>query len=1075
MLLITYNVAEEPAYTAGSVQLPYEADDVDQATSSTDSNTEDASISNDGTEDQQASREDHGEHAADNQSDGVDREQHIRAAETRLKKAWAKHCTCAEPPHALGEAGHSLAEIARFWRDQISPFAPSGITNYPLDLPTIASRNEDPNDHRHIPWKPLLAGGDENPPKLSFQKSESRFKTPDIQISRRWDIDSFIAGTPTLAVHRGGFNLAFRPPYLQRITQNPRIRIQGHETQKLKQLRLGQGLAAGGFGYECHVLFPHMVVKKRGETHLSNRAQRVWIDHIVLPALKRSCPSDVYQHHPHSFLDADCKARVKQECFATGTGQAMDIRYVIPESYLDTFWAEVQRLSYEHAGDGRVPRDAFRNPVLVISGHGLKLFTKRDTLEQARNDFLSHLNQCFHFDTERLPPEDCWLDLGLEDTPVSAGNVNRGVTLLRKLHCLDSWAKKFACPDHASHLIKTDRYHWALTRDSGSAKVELRQTNSLRKKGGIAYNKAYNVNRELFATPLKGYEPFQNPQFEALGYSPDLLERWYSLNSMRGRRPGARKRQQLLAAYSTTKQRLSCALRKSEDEHYGVRQEYRITVELLRGLDGAEELERDDGANKHMPYWVLPTKEVNAFAAGELNRWLFWLEEEQLFNGMMVSAVVRILRMSAGTDPSSHPSLWLREWGGSKGGRRGRTEVSDDDGEGDGDDGHGRRDAKRFGLDLRTCVEQNGMAWFPVEPIHWNITPTFTSQAIKRLALAANAFQKSFRKTRNIQRLLSREDTMLQLFRAYLRESETAAIKVGAQLSIRSYIQEVLALLAERWTDGPRDPKERLEEFIARAKLEDEEASGLRGLSWVMVANLIGGPPRVVGVRQSKAGGRTRNGKAHFAQYNTGLWKDKVFALFAWDDERADAGKKRGWHNAAFRLLTRRLHSIVVEEVGDTGGRRFLDFLKEFAAHCLWAISQYDYDKLSVMYKASKHHSRGAREETSTLTPLERTNWLVPQPSAGYQSDFRAIQGHYSQAGRHLNRTVRREAQINLIRGLHTSRLVVHSSDDKEDRIPGDPRHYYGRQPELTRAAGFIDVLDGLIAEQEAESEEDVV
>src|SRR5436190_9344277 len=166
----------------------------------------------------------------------------------------------------------------------------------------------------------------------------------------------------------------------------------------------------------------------------------------------------------------------------------MRVRYVVPESCLDAFWAEVQRLSYEHTGDGDLPCDAFRNLFLVISGHGLKLFTKRDTLGEARSDFLTHLSQCFHFNSEQIPTEDCWLDLGLEDTPVSTGNAHGGITLLRKLHCLDSWVKKFACPDHPATLTKIRRYHWALTRDSGNADVELRQTNGLRKWGGIAYN-----------------------------------------------------------------------------------------------------------------------------------------------------------------------------------------------------------------------------------------------------------------------------------------------------------------------------------------------------------------------------------------------------------------------------------------------------------------------------------------------------------------------------------------------------------------------------------------------------------
>ena len=819
----------------------------------------------------------------------------------------------------------------------------------------------------------------------------------------------------------------------------------------------------------------------------------------------------MYQHHPQSFADADYKAKVKTECFTTGTGQPMDVRYVIPELCLDRFWAEVRRLSHEYTGDndGYVSCDAFHDLFLVISGHGLKLATKRDTFQQARSDFLSHVNLCFNFDADQIPNEDCWLDLGTEDTPVPTGDVNRGVTLLRKSHCLDSWAEGFACPDHDSHLVQTRRYHWALTRDSGSADVELRPTNSLRRMGGIAYNKAYNVNKELFATPFKGYNPFQNAQFEALGYSQDLLERWYSVNSTKGWRPDASKRRQLLAAYRRTKRRLSSALSRSEDESFGVRQEYRITMRLLGELDNVEEeLEgavgaaesrmsragndesEADGTGRHMPYWVLATKEVNGFAAAELNRWLLCLEvlierasvghdgglaasqEEQVINGVMVSALVRLLRMSTSTDPSLYPSMWRREWRSRVWRPRNREASNDDVEEGSGSPTQGG--AKRLGLDLRTCVRENGMVWFPVEEIYWNIRPTFTSRAIKRLAVAANGFQKSFHKNSNIQRSISHEDAMFQLFRDYVRTSEQAGIELGAQLSVRSYIQEVIALLAERWTDGPRKPKRRLKKFIARAKLKDNEASGLRGLSWVMVADLIDGAPRVVKVRQSKARGETSNGQAHFARYDTGLWRDKVFALFAWDDERADAPKKRGWHNAGFRVLTRRLYSIVVEEVGESAGRRFLSFIKEYAGQCLWAIPQYDHDKLSVMYKASKHHSQEAQDEIGGLNLLERTNWLVPQMAIEYDIDFRAIERHYRRDNCGLTRMEWEAARRRLRRGLDMSKLGVYNSSDKWDRIPKDYSYYFVGQPDLDRAGEFIKDLNEGITEREAESEDDV-
>ncbi len=150
-----------------------------------------------------------------------------------------------------------------------------------------------------------------------------------------------------------------------------------------------------------------------------------------------------------------------------------------------------------------------------------------------------------------------------------------------------------------------------------------------------------------------------------------------------------------------------------------------------------------DGTGRHMPYWVLPTKEVNGFAAAELNQWLLCLkvlikrvsaghdgqpaasQEEQLINGIMVSVLVRLLRMSTSTDPSLHPSIWRREWRSRVWRPRKREASNDNLEEGSGSSTQGGD--KRLGLDLQTCVRENGMAWFPVKEIHWNTRPTFMS------------------------------------------------------------------------------------------------------------------------------------------------------------------------------------------------------------------------------------------------------------------------------------------------------------------------------------------------------------
>ena len=70
-------------------------------------------------------------------------------------------------------------------------------------------------------------------------------------------------------------------------------------------------------------------------TQLKDEVLSVWVDRIIIPVLKRACPTDVLHHLPRSYLHVDRKANVKYEAFITSTGIAMDVRYTIPEKYLD--------------------------------------------------------------------------------------------------------------------------------------------------------------------------------------------------------------------------------------------------------------------------------------------------------------------------------------------------------------------------------------------------------------------------------------------------------------------------------------------------------------------------------------------------------------------------------------------------------------------------------------------------------------------------------------------------------------------------------------------------------------------
>lgn len=976
----------------------------------------------------------------------------------------------------LHNVRRSLSDAASHWQGTIQSINGPGVPQFPLDVAGLAFAHEHPGQIHQVDWGELLAGGENTAFELDFSAEEISNWQDILEILRQWDIDSVIASASTLAVHRGGFRLSYSPLFHGRITQNQRIRIKGHKLHQVKQLEAGRGLLSGGLGYKCYMLFPKMPLSDDGETFLTLEAQRLWYDEVILPALRHACPADVCQHHPSSFSDLRYKANVKQECFPTGAGQPIDIQELIPEQYVEAFWARVVELSN---GPGSPGNGQFQDVFLVVCCHGMKLSSKSETVAGAADALKRSFQTCFAFDTAD-PSWECWVDLGIEDTPVH----DAGVTLLRKSQCLRQWAQCFACPDHDKDLIRTTEYPWNTTRDAGSASVELLGTNSLRSRGDIAYNKAYNTNKEMFATPLKGYDLFQNPQFEALPFSQSLIEKWYDLNSRAGSKGYVRKREQLITAYCRTKQRLSTALASAANSSFAARQEFRVSYRLLEYIASADGQGRrhprsgsmdsestaisagsargggraagtklttvnldestrtrstrataslaseagNDRPGAHRPFWILPTKAVNAFMAAQMNRWLLILEvlicrtnhtlngkpvlaeEQQLMNGAMASTVLRLLRYGSNGDAAGPgmQSILAQSWRSrvykSRSSRNARPDVpevagDDDDSyvESEEDESGSERPGQQgstlqHGVGISDCIERYGIAWLPRDKVLWNTEyPTFTAEAMRTLAVTKNGFQRSFSKTSNIQRKIQDEDTTFTALGHLLggedAEEQRRGFHIAAEMVVQDYVKSVIAILASRWTGGSKSPrtKTQLKEFISFAEMSEGEAAGLEGLTYDLASRMVGGVPRVVQARPDRAGGRARNGSSMFGVYNTGLWIDKVHALFAWDDEATEGAKARGWQNASFRLLAQRLRRLVQQEAGDEGVQRFKVITQKVAAQKLWVILQYDFDKLSVMYKPSKCHSQDTKDWVTQLTQLEKTNWAMAQVAQRYR------------------------------------------------------------------------------------------
>jgi hypothetical protein len=934
-----------------------------------------------------------------------------------------------------------------------------------------------------LPWRKLLAGGTGNIPKLSFCKSERGFSRADCTIQRRWDVDSFIARATTLAVHRGGFSLNFKPRFLNIIKQNQRVLIQGYQIHKLKQVHLGRGLLAAGFDYNCHIFFPHMPQSET--TQLKNEVLSIWVDRIIIPALKSACPTDVLHHMPRSYLHADGKANVKHEAFITSTGIAMDVRYTIPEKYLDKLWSQILQGANDFIGEGKVAADAFSEPFLVISAHGLKLSTKEDTCAATCEGFRTHLNQCFHTDAGQFAWEDCWLDLGVEDVPnTNDTHGSGGITLLQKTHCLDNWADRLSCPDSKSLRTKIVRYPWTCTRDASNISVELTETNSFRAFGGIAYSKAYNVHKEAFSTPLKDYGPFQNTDFEALAYSSEFLEKWYRFNSKFQGEHGKQKRANILAAYKATKQRLTESLEASKNECHGVRQEHRTSWEQFETTERMHKLSEFPAGNlptdqpSHAPYWILPTRQVNDFVTANISRWAHCLEtiittadaamngsittpqEEQLVNGVMVSALIRILCMVCGAGPAFYSAVWRK-------GKRKQvqeddrdslSEVSDqslsessnhsDDSESLSATSNISRSSyesyEHIGLDIKTCVDEYGLAWFPRDMVEWDLAvPVFKPELLDRLELANNAFLKSFPRAKTVKHKIVDESVTLGIIRLLVQSSATIdeGIEAAAELAVQSYIQEVISIMAQRWNNGKRASSTKFEEYINWAGLTKDEASGLQGLSREMAQRLSGVTElRLALSRPYTDGIKPHNGVAIFAQYDTGLWADKLYALFALDDENTKV--KRGWGSLNFRQLTRQLHTLIVKECGSPQGDTFMETVRTVAARVLWVIPQYNAGKISVMYDPKPGHTKATRAKINAMSVFERTNWIAAQADKEYFQSLQDLEEYFTESDdvRSMGRSITRLRE-RVGRAISPLNLRVHYKKNERIYLPPDPAH----------------------------------
>ena len=956
----------------------------------------------------------------------------------------------------------TLAQLSAYWEALLPSPEPTATDSLAYLQPYLAKELLEEDAKTRIcaaaAWKPVLAGcsEDEKPLNLSLEQSQEDYLHSDdaktLRIKRTYDVDSFLARVTTPAIHRGGFELCMKPGFGSQWTQNARVTFRDCKVHTMKQLRIGWGSRSHGYRFQLHVFFPHMPTQRARAVNeflvgqrscidlsqtLSESEQADWLDRVIFPALASSCPSNITHHFPTSSADVFAKAKVKREKFVTGQDGDLDLHYPIPERFVTAFWSAVLTTTQ----DPTLPQ--FHDPLFVVVAHDLKNHITEDTPFQARSRFERLIGDNFIYNEENFPSDDQWLDFGLEDTPVV--RPGEGVTLLRRRPCLEHWVKRFSCPQASGATKATPRFwNWAMTRDAGTADLELGTTNVLRKHGGLAFFKAYNVSKTLFSTPLKDYMPFDNPHFESLAFSDHLREEWYRANAGRG--PSI-SRAAILKRFLQTKQRIHAAFKgpcsSSGIRNFGVRQEYRINIQTFRDLHLDDEpcslepasghdtpvrmsrsplshpppsqsilsrfasqvwkgsqpstssTQRPHTTSAHLPFWILPTPDVMTFTARELGRWvlaaetLFYSpsspfpEADQLTHSTAVGTFIRSLRLSlSGLYAQKAPTLWLtvvnpaNRLGRPSSKRHESSDIEEEE-----------EDKKKRGLGYKDCLESSGMMWLPSNMFTWVPQPRYTAESLRSIGVLGNAMQQSLKRSSGLELKMRMLNALHQQFQYRLRQDGTSsselAVKgarlqetfcLGAELVVAAFVGDVFHLLTCREYNVRGALNWQIERLVQ--DLTPEEALGLRGLTYDMLAKVLHQAPRLTRALKPTDRQTNRNGSVKaFTRYNTGRWEDKVFGLFAWHPGKEPTP---GWLNYPFRRLLDRFCAIIRAEIDDGAVDEFRQELKTTAARYLWIIPQYNKSTISNQWKLSRGNSAEAEVRMKNVSAIHRTNWHIP-------------------------------------------------------------------------------------------------
>ena len=291
------------------------------------------------------------------------------------------------------------------------------------------------------------------------------------------------------------------------------------------------------------------------------------------------CISKIMQHHFRFFRDVKFKVIAFKKMHSDSFNSEFDVKYTIFEKFLNDLWLKIIFQAFKFF--------QFRDFFFVINDHDLKNNTQRVAVDEIRENFYNLLDRCFYWNFDRMLIENNWIDLNIENISNTFFDIfisTIATTFFRKKACFYHWTNQFRCrKNRISHTI-TQKYTYELTQNCDSSTIVLRTRNILRQHEFIAYNKIYNLHKNVFWS-LYRKEFFDNSQFEEFAYFQEIMIRWYAATMIHKQIAQLNKRQTLSKAFFRTIDRTITELKTFKARHFEMRQKYRINWIMFEKLN----------------------------------------------------------------------------------------------------------------------------------------------------------------------------------------------------------------------------------------------------------------------------------------------------------------------------------------------------------------------------------------------------------------------------------------------------------------------------------------------------------